>query len=227
MIGVELPVRTADEACRVIKALGAHRYVAGRLLAVHALALEGAGAGEASAWAETVLADRAIDPASRDERLVRACTEADVAAVVARYWGAGDASERAREALAERLDDLGLEVPDPEPFDETREDEVFPALIDAGWEALRLGELDPERHKGAIAAYGEFIAFESARFEEQESMPPKAHLYELPLFGPRELLEGTRDGELLHPFVVYLDGDETYLDYVMRGVIRAAKLPTE
>jgi len=115
-------------------------------------------------------------------------------------------------------------VPEPEPFDEEREDEVHPLLVDAGWELLPLGELDPERHKGAIAAYGEPILFESARFEEQEAMPRPTHLYELPAIGPRELLEGARDGLLLHPFVLYVQGDETYVDYVIRGALKAAKI---
>ena len=41
-----------------------------------------------------------------------------------------------------------------------------------------------------------------------------------------ELLRGVDDeGRLAEPLVVWADGDETYLDYVVRGVRRAAKLP--
>lgn len=220
MIGRELPVTNVEQACRVVRALGGHRYVAGRHHLVHALALVGAE-GDAGAWAKETLALGDLDVASRDERLWRPCSEAEVADVLARFWSADDAP-RAR--LLAELERLELPLPEPSPFDESREDELHPLLIDAGWELLALAELDPERHKGAIGAYEDHVLFEAARFEEQESMPKQVHLYELPAFGPRELLEGAHGGELAHPFVLYTQGEETYLDYVLRGVMRAAKL---
>jgi hypothetical protein len=220
MIGTELPVTTVEEACRVVRALGGHRYVGGRQHHVHALALEGAS-GDAGEWARAVLTNADIDQASRDERLWRACTEAEIADVLARFWGPDDAPRaRLRDALLR----LELPLPEPEPFDESREDDLHPLMIDAGWELLALAELDAERHKGAIAAYGEHLAFEVARFEEQESMPKHVHLYELPAFGPRELLEGASDGSLLHSFVLYTQGEPTYVDYVLRGVLKVAKI---
>lgn len=52
------------------------------------------------------------------------------------------------------------------------------------------------------------------------------HLYELPALGAAELLRGVEpDGALAEPLVVWVQGDETYVDYVVRGVRRAAKLP--
>ncbi len=220
MIGSDLGITTVDEACRVVRALGGHRYVVGRQHLVHALALEGAE-GDAGMWAQQALANEDLDHASRDPRLWRACSETEVADVLARFWGADDA---ARFRLEVALDRLLLPMPEPEPFDESREDELHPLMIDAGWELLALAELDAERHKGAMAAYGEPILFETARFLEQESMPKQVHLYELPAFGPRELIHGARDGVLLHPFVVYLQGEPTYVDYVLRGVLKAAKI---
>jgi hypothetical protein len=231
MIAVSLGAGCAEEAARVVRALGAHRYVAGRLHLVHALALEalpddaGGALAEARGWARGVLAQADLDPASRDERLWRRSGDAELAAVLEGFWSP-DRGPAAREALRGLLARHELPVLDHEPFDESVEDAVHPLLMDAGWELLPLAELDADRHRGAIAAFGEALAFESARFEEETAIPPLRHLYELPAIGPRELLHGVDDaGVLAAPLVVWAEGDETYLDYVIRGVRRAAKLP--
>lgn len=228
MEGRELPVRDVDSAARVVKALGKHRYVAGRLHLVHAFALaaldfvpELAGA---VAWAKDVLANPDVDKASRDERLLRSATEDELSHVLAAFWGDGDAAARAKEALRAQLRGAEIEVPDRAPFDEEAEEETFPILIDAGWELLPLGELDPERHKGAIAAFGEPIAFASAVFEEESLLEPAPHLQELSAMGPAELLRGSEAGALASPLVVWTSGPDAYHDYVLRGVLRAAKV---
>jgi hypothetical protein len=230
----EMPLGAArvDEALRVVRALGAHRYVAGRLHLVHAFALAALAPAsapsvleEARGWARSTLADPRIDAASRDEALWRRCSDAEVAAVLEGFWSPGDAASTARVALAEQLARHGLEVASHAPFDEAAEESMHPVLVDSGWELVPLAQLDAERHRGAIAAYGDALSFESARFEEETAIPPTAHLYELPAIGPVELLRGaTADGELAAPLLVWADGDETYLDYVVRGVRRAAKL---
>jgi hypothetical protein len=141
-------------------------------------------------------------------------------------WVPGDTGRAARRRLEELLTTHGLAVPAHAPFDERAEDEMHPLLVDAGWELLSLAELDPARHRGAMDAFGDALAFESARFEEETAIPPLRHLYELPALGPVELLRGVDDaGNLAAPLVVWGEGDETYLDYVVRGVRRAAKLP--
>lgn len=221
MQAISLPVVTADDAARLVRALGKHRYVAGRALWVHALAADLDDGSELSAWAKKVLADESIDPASRDERLSTKASEDDVARLLLAYWGEDPA---ARERLAARLDELGIEPPTHEPFDESAEDEVFPLLIDAGWELLPLASLDAERHKGAIAAFGDPLWFESARFEEENAMPKPVYLQELPAFGPNELLLASERGELRHELVLWVGGDETYQDYVVRGAMKVAKL---
>jgi hypothetical protein len=221
---LSLGVFGVDDALRAVRALGAHRYVAGRLLLVHAFAAESVG-GEAGDWAKRVLAEHDVDKASRDERLWRRATEAEVATVLESFWRPGAPAADARERLAVRLRAHGLAVPDHAPFDESAEDEMHPVLVDAGWELFPLGALDPERHRGAIGAFGEAIAYESARFEEETAIPPPATLVELPAIGPAELLAGADDeGRLVEPLVVWAEGHETYLDYVIRGVRRAAKL---
>jgi hypothetical protein len=142
------------------------------------------------------------------------------------FWTPGEAARASRRALEDLLGRHELSVPTHPPFDESAEDEMHPLLVDAGWELLPLTELDPQRHRGAMDAFGNALTFESARFEEETAIPATTHLYELPALGPVELLRGVDDdGALVAPLVVWADGDETYLDYVVRGVRRAAKLP--
>jgi hypothetical protein len=229
---MELGATRVDEALRSVRALGAHRYVAGRLHLVHAFALAALPEGtaealaEARAWGRATLADARVDAASRDEALWRRCSDAEVAAVLEGFWSPGAAAAAARGALGELFARYELGVPAHAPFDEAAEESMHPLLVDAGWELLPLAQLDPERHRGAIAAFGDALSFESACFEEETAIPPPVHLYELPAIGPVELLRGAgEDGALAVPFVVWAEGDEIYLDYVVRGVRRAARLP--
>lgn len=223
MHSIDLETSDVEAVLRVVRALGAHRYVAARKHLVHALALDGAP-GEAGAWARATLADPAIDAASRDERLLRACTEAEVCEVLARFWSPTDDAERERERLADALERLELPLPPFDPFDPSGEDDVHPVLVDAGWELIPLAALDPVRHKGLIDWFGEPVMLEAARFEEETSIPPVVHLQELPLLGPRELLFGADGGALRDDLVVWVEGHPTYHDYVLAGVRRAAKL---
>ncbi len=225
----ELPVPDGDAAARVVRALGQHRYVAGRLHLVHVFALDAAGDAPelegAMEWAKGVLADASIDKSSRDERLARRSTETEVASVLAAFWGTGDRRARAHARLREHLAAAEIPLPDHAPFDEAREDDTFPVLVDAGWELLPLASLDPERHKGAMQSFGEPIAFEAARFEEESRVDPEAYLQELSAMGAAELLFGsTEDGSLVAPLAVWTSGPEGYHEYVLRGIQRAAKL---
>jgi hypothetical protein len=220
-----------DEALRVIRALGAHRYVAGRLHLVHAFAFAALADDppeplrEASGWAKTVLADGHVDPASRDEALWRRSSDAEIVAVLDGFWTPGPRASSARDTLTGLLEGHGLAPTGSTPFDEGAETEMHPLLVDAGWELVPLGALDPARHAGAIGAFGDALGFASARFEEETAISAPSYLVELSALGPVELLRGAGDdGTLASPFVVWTEGDETYLDYVMRGVQRAAKL---
>lgn len=237
MEGIELPCRTGADVARVIRALGSHRYVAGRLLLVHAAALDAvsevvtpearATLEAALGWSRAILAATDVDAGSRDPRLYRAATEKEAAAVLEALWSAGDDGAAARARLERFLATHDLLPPGlgaRAPFDEASDDD-HPLLCDAGWELLALRELDPERHRGAIEAYDEPIFFEAARFEEASAIPPIPTLHELSAIGPREALAAVGpDGALVAPIVLYTQGDETYLDYVLRGVLRAAKL---
>jgi hypothetical protein len=233
MMAIDLGVRRVDEALRLVRALGTHRYVAGRLHLAHAFALAAVGddAGgvlaAAREWALGTLegGGNGLDLGSRDERLWRRCADAELAAVLDAYWTPGARSQAARGALRALLDRHGLTVSPHEAFDESVEDAMHPLTLDAGWELLGLRELDAERHKGAIASFGDGLAFESACFEEETAIPFLPHLYELPAVGATELLDGASDdGTLRQPFILWVQGNETYLDYVFRGICRAARL---
>jgi hypothetical protein len=212
----ELHITRVDVVLRVVKALGTHRYVASRKHLVHALVLD-------DAWARKVLADPGIDAASRDERLWRVCTEAEVCEVLARHWGEDDT---ARHELADRLERLDLPLPNADPFDASGEEDIHPLLVDCGWELLPLRELHPERHAGLLGYYDDPVYLDNARFEEENAIPPVIHLEELPAIGPRELLFGASHGELVAPFVVWCAGDPTYHEYILKGVMRIAEKAT-
>lgn len=142
------------------------------------------------------------------------------------FWTAADAAEQARTRLRERLASIDA-LPDEAvaPFDESREEDVFPVLVDAGWELLSLAHLDFERHKGAIQSFDDF---EVARFEEESAVPPIVTLHELPILGGLELLAALDEsGTSRAPFVLWQQGHETYLDYVLRGVLRASRIAVD
>lgn len=237
MIGHEIDVPDGDALVRLVRALGQHRYIASRLHLVHAFAIEAACASaldpalaEAQVWSRTVLADPEVDPASKDERLHRRATDAELVAVLTAFWG-GDGDRARREAsalaLATRLAAIGVEPPDFTrlPFDESAENDVFPILVDAGWELLPLAGLDAERHRGAMNAFGDALAFDVAKFEEENTEPPEATLHELPALGAIELLAAfDEEGDARAPFVLWSSGHETYVDYVLRGILKVAKL---
>jgi hypothetical protein len=235
MIGHEIQATDGDELVRFVRALGKHRYVAGRLHVIHAFAIEAAANAtadpaldEAAAWAARTLGSGVIDLASKDERLFRRASDAELASVLDAFWAAGARTTIARDALRVRLEAIDVDVAreaERAPFDEDREDDVFPVLVDAGWELLPIASFDPDRHKGAIQAFGDQLAFDVARFEEENAVPRTVPLHELPLLGATELLAALdEDGLVRAPFVLWTEGNETYLDYLLRGVLRAAKL---
>ncbi|HTB73981.1 MAG TPA: hypothetical protein VK762_12090 [Polyangiaceae bacterium] len=236
MMAIDLGVRRVDEALRLVRALGSHRYVAGRLHLAHAFAVAAVGDDAAGAlaaareWALTTLGQGQrgrgdLDLGSRDERLWRRCSDAELAAVLDAYWTPGSRSQAARGTLRGLLEQHGLPAGHHAAFDESVEDQIHPLALDAGWELLRLQELHADRHKGAIASFGDDLAFESACFEEETAIPSLPHLYELPAVGATELLDGANDdGTLKEPFILWVQGNETYLDYVFRGICRAARL---
>jgi hypothetical protein len=225
MKALSLGAVRVEEALRVVSSLGTHRYLAGRAHLVHALgfaAADGADSrlDDARRWAAELLDGGAHDVRSREDSLWRRSTEAEVVALLDTFWTPGERATASREALRALLDNHDLAITAAPLFEESIEHAIHPLLVDAGWELLPLSALDPERHKGAIAAFGDLLAFASACMDDGEPA-----LLELPALGPNELLHGADDdGTLCEPLVVWAQGNETYVDYVIRGVRRAARL---
>ncbi len=215
-------------AARVVRALGGNRYVARRLHEVHAFAFAAAGESEAlvegRAWAQRVLQDPSIDSDSKDPALLRAASEKELAAVLAAFWGDGDDAAAARARLRDLLVGVGATVTPGRLFDEHAEDDIYPVLVDAGWELLPIAELCSERHRGVLESF-EPLELASARFEEESAIPRRQYLFELPLLGARELLHPSDEwGDLRDPLVLWSSVEATYEDYIVRGVLRAAKV---
>ena len=219
MFGFDLGPRSGDELLRFVRALGQHRYVASRLHLVHAFAIDAAEVGgEAGEWAKRALGG-AIDASSKDERLWRKATEAELGAVLAAFWG--ENADAARDRLRAQLAKIDVK-PDADalPFDETAAQDILPLPVDAGGELFPLAQLAHERHRGAMQSFADF---EVARFEEESAVPPIVTLHELPQLGPVELLGDPSRA----PFVLWQQGHETYLDYVLRGVLKMSKIAIE
>lgn len=236
VFALEIPRLDADAVPRLLRAVGAHRYVKSRALEVHAMAVLAAGPEDETlaplvAWARTLKTDPTVDMASRDPRLMRRCTEAELGLVLRPFWRQDTQGERVRQRLRDELLEADLPVSDQTPFDEAAEEDMHPVLVDAGWELLLLQELDPERHRGVLAAFdaldedeeGETLAV--ARFEEESFVESPTYLHELPALGSAELLRGTDgNGLLLEEFALWADGPEPYHDYLLRGILKMAKL---
>ncbi len=225
-----LHIPDGDAAARLVRALGSHRYVASRLHLVHAFAFvacEGSqGLDDASSWARRVLESGVIEIGSRDERLWRSSTEAEMASVLATFWGLGAARQKAHSELRNCLDRIGENIATRDLFSPVDEDAIFPLLVDSGWELVPLASFDRERHKGVIAAYGEPILFEAARFDEESAVPALVYQVELPAMGAHELLSSTNErGEFVDPWLpLWIDVPSIYASYILRGVARAAKI---
>lgn len=61
----------------------------------------------------------------------------------------------------------------------------------------------------------------------ENAVPAVVTLHELPLLGAVDLLAAIdpRTEQVRAPFVLWQEGHPTYLDYVLRGVLKVAKLP--
>ena len=217
-------------AVRVVRALGGNRYVAARSHMVHAFAIAAAEPGEAlveaQAWAKGVLEDPEIDRDSKDPRLLRAATDKELVAVLTSYWDDDAVLGRTKAPLrlAAMLGAIGVAPHDGDLFDERAEDDLYPVLVDASWELVKVAALDPERHKGLVETY-EPIELASERFEEESAIPPREYLFEVPLLGATELLRPADEwGDFRTPFVVWSSAPATYEDYLIRGVLKAAKV---
>jgi hypothetical protein len=220
MLAWSFAARTLDEAARLLRALGRHRYVREvdhRLhwSVDHALSELSDFAPHAAAFEARRAKERGLELGSRDPSLWRAAKTEDVVAALTAFWTPGAAAERYRARLKAALATTGLPPATHAPFASLPDDPPHPELVLLDWELYPVDELDADRHAGALAAME----------EAEEEVNASAPVYnEGPLLGAPELLEGAPEGVLEDDFIVWSDGPYSYSDYVFRGVAKAAKL---
>jgi hypothetical protein len=220
MLAWSFAVRMIDEVARLVRCLGKHRYVKEVDHRVHwALdaALEDlpACAPHAAAFRALLASEPELQKGSRDPRLWRPASAEDVVAILTAMWGPGEATAARRERLVHLFQEEGLPMGDHRPFASDPEVPPFPELLELNWVLLAIDELDAERHAGVLAALE----------GSQEQFHPSQPIYqEGPAFSIVEIVDGAPLGILEDDLLIWSDGPYEYVDYVFKGVSKAAKL---
>jgi hypothetical protein len=220
MLAWTFSARTLDEVASLLRAMGRHRYVREADHGIHwsvdeALSDRPPFDARATAFRERLAREREVDPGSRDPALWKYADTEVVIEALAAFWSGGDAGDRARARLESVLAGAEIELPTHTPFESNPEDPPHPELILLDWEFFPIDELDPERHEGALRS------LELAGDEVNAS----ARVYvEGTCLSYPELAKGAPRGVLPVDFLVWSDGDYSYVDYVFRGVAKAARL---
>jgi hypothetical protein len=220
MLGWSFSARTAEEVGALLRALGRHRYLRQAEHAVHwsvdeALSFLPSFAGRALAFRERRGRERALDVGSRDPSLWRPADVEEVIAVLATFWTPGPDADRAAARLADVFAAVELEPSSHEPFRSNPEDPPHPELLWLEWELFPIDELDIERHAGALRGLelsGEEVNVSASVYQEATCLA-------FP-----ELARGAPRGVLPEDLIIWSDGAYSYVDYVFRGVAKAAKL---
>jgi hypothetical protein len=222
MLAWAFSCKTPDEVAALVRALGKHRYVHEVDHRIHwmvdrALApLVPACAAADRDLRERAEADRDLDLSSYDPSLWRAGSADDLAAIFAVFWAGDDAAKAAAARLRALVEDAGLPLPEHAAFEGDAEYPHHPQLLQLAWTLSAVGDLDADRHAGALTAMeeaGEEVDV-SATIEQEG-----------PDLGLAELTEGAPNGVLVGDFLVWADGPYAYNDYVFRGASKLAKLP--
>lgn len=220
MMGWTFAARLVDEVARLLRAMQKHRYLKEVDHRIHwtvdaALVDQPLFAARAKAFEQRCKAEPDIHRGSRDPRLWSSASVEEVIAALTAFWGPDAASAERREALVRIFEENGLPLPDHAPFESDPESPPFPELVQLDWVFLPVDELDTERHAGVLAA------LEDAREEVSASEPVYV---EGPTVSIVELCDGAPYGILDEDLYLWADGPYAYLDYVFRGVSKAAKL---
>ena len=220
MLAWSFSARTLDEVAALLRMMGRHRYVRETSHAIHwtldhALSHRPVFAARAAAFQARRTREPGLDVTSRDPSLwVYADTEVVIEALTV-FWTKGDESAGAIRRLRTILEETELGLASHEPFCADPEEPPHPELILLDWELFPIDELDPERHEGALRA------LELAGDEVNVSAP--VYQEGVTIAYP-ELARGAPQGVLPADFLVWSDGAYSYVDYVFRGVAKAAKL---
>lgn len=221
MLAWSFSARMVDEIGRLLRALGKNRYVAEVDHRIHwavdaALSDLPAFEPHARAFSERCEQNDALEIASRDPSLWRPATVDEVTAVLTAFWSADDGAKDRRELLGAILAQAGIEPAEHAPFDGDPEAPSFPELVTLDWVLLAVDELDADQHAGALA---------SLEAHGGEIEAPSDPIYvEGPSIGLAELCEGAPNGVLPRDWEMWADGPFGYVDYLFRGVSKAAKL---
>jgi hypothetical protein len=221
MLAWTFSARTLDEVAALLRAMGRHRYVREADHAIHwsvdeVLADRAAFAPRAAAFRALRHREAELDLGSRDPSLWKyADTEVVIEALGAFWTEEGPGAEHARQRLGEVLTAADLALATHEPFQSNPEDPPHPELILLDWEFFPIDELDPERHEGALRAL--------ERSGEEVNASAPVYVESVCIAYP-ELARGASRGVLPVDFLAWCDGDYPYVDYVFRGVAKAAKL---
>lgn len=220
MLAWSFDARTAEEVGRLVRTLGKHRYVQEVDHRIHwAIDATLRELPPFRAHAEAFDARRAREPslelASRDPSLWRPATADEIALVFEAFWTPGDDAARYAERLLRTLSDLGLPPVTHAPFACPPDEPPHPELVLLDWVLLPVDDLDPTRHQGALDAMED---------SGDEAVPGQPIYQEGPILAAPELTLGAPNGVLASEFFVWADGPYTYVDYVLRGAAKAAKI---
>jgi hypothetical protein len=221
MYGWSFAARLPEEWRALIRAMGRHRYVGEADLRLHfavdrALAERGQSFEKAARAFDRLEGDNPeLDLRSRDPRLWRSAEPEEVGEALEMFWRPDDAGDEARLALATALRVADLEPPEHEPFAGNVDEPGHPELILLDWVFFAVDELDIERHRGALRAME----------DSGDEVDASERVYvEGPTLTEIELCRGCPSGVVPTDPIFWGDGPYRYLDYIFRGVARAAKL---
>ena len=217
MYGWSFAVPTTDDLCRLLRALGKHRYLAEMDHRVHfsvdiALGELDEFASEAARFEQRRLETAELELASRDPRLWRPLDIETVRDVLSVFWSDSALARRAKERLSACLRDAGIERPVHAPHQPCPDEAPHPELLTLDWQLLSVDALDTERHAGALRA------MERAEESVNPSEPPLIEAMTL-----TEVELGAADSP--RQVMLWADGPYSYCDYVFRGAAKVAKLP--
>ena len=220
MLAWSFSARTLDEVAALLRAMGRHRYVRETTHAIHWSVDQALGdrppfTGRAAAFQARRAREAGLDITSRDPSLWAYADTEVVIEALAVFWTRGEGAAKATDRLRKILEEFELGVAVHPPFRADPEEPPHPELILLDWEFFPIDELDPERHEGALRA------LELAGEEVDVSAP--VYLESVCLAYP-ELAQGAPQGVLPTDFLVWSDGAYSYVDYVFRGVAKAARL---
>jgi hypothetical protein len=220
MLAWSFSARTLDEVAALLRAMGRHRYVRETSHALHwsvdeALSDLPPFAARAAAFRARRDREPGLDVTSRDPSLWAYADTEVVIEALGVFWTKGERAVKATERLREILEESELGVATHAPFEADPEEPPHPELILLDWEFFPIDELDPERHEGALRALelaGEEVHVSAPVYQESACLAYP------------ELAEGAPQGVLPTDFLIWSDGAYSYVDYVFRGVAKAARL---